>query len=145
MKTITWGVLALAAVAPALAQDKTAEEVIAIERQALERWAKGDTRGYVEIAAPDITYFDPSAESRVDGIEAFRRHLDPIHGKFHIDHWEMTDAKVQTNGDVAVLTYHDLSRTGANESRWNVTEIYKKTPAGWRLWSSHFSFRKPKP
>jgi hypothetical protein len=36
-----------------------AEEVINLERNALERWGQGDPDGYLEISAPDVVYFDP--------------------------------------------------------------------------------------
>ncbi len=143
MRRIGFGILALIACVPAPAQDKTADEVIAMERGALERWAKGDTLGYVEIATEDTTYFDPATERRVDGLDAFRRDLEPARGTFHIDRWEMLNPKVQTCDHLAVLTYNDVSRTGDRESRWNVTEIYRKTPRGWRLMSSHFSLTQP--
>jgi hypothetical protein len=143
MKAIAWSALTLLAVAPALAQDKAAQEVVATERGAMVRWAKGDTHGYIDIAAPDITYFDTGSERRVDGIGEFRRDLERIHGTFHLDDWAIINPQVQRSGDVAVLTYNGTSRVGARETRWNVTEVYKKTPAGWRLWSSHFSHTKP--
>lgn len=136
---------ALALPAGAFAQDRTAAEIIALERGALERWAKGDTRGFLEIIAPDITYFDPNTERRVEGADEVRAVMDKFHGKFRIDYWEMRDAKVQVSGGVAVLTYLDLNRTGTVETLWKVTEVYKKTPAGWRVWSSHFSYRSLKP
>lgn len=35
-----------------------ADEVIALERAALDRWGKGDPKGFLEIYAPEVTYFD---------------------------------------------------------------------------------------
>src|SRR4051812_18025147 len=49
-----------------------ADAIIAMERAALERWGKGDPQGYVEIMAPEITYFDPVHEKRVDGLTAMK-------------------------------------------------------------------------
>ena len=143
MRRIGLGILALLACVPAPAQDTTAREVIAMERAALERWAKGDTLGYVEIATEDTTYFDPSTERRVDGLDAFRRNLEPARGTFHNDRWEMLNPKVQSCEHIAVLTYNFVSWTGARESRWNITGIYRRTPGGWRLMSSHFSLTQP--
>lgn len=51
--------------------EKTAEHaVFALERAALDRWGKGDPGGYLEITAPEVSYFDPFVERRVDGIAA---------------------------------------------------------------------------
>jgi hypothetical protein len=44
--------------------------IIALERAALERWGQGDPSGFLEICAPDVVYFDPHLEMRLDGREA---------------------------------------------------------------------------
>lgn len=41
-----------------------AEEVLALERAALDRWGRGDPGGCLEICAPDVTYFDPAVPKR---------------------------------------------------------------------------------
>ena len=46
-----------------------AEEVIALERAALDRWGRGDPQGYLEIMAPEMTYFDPTQDTEPDGSE----------------------------------------------------------------------------
>src|SRR4051812_14431289 len=84
----------------------SAEPVIELERAALDRWGKGDPQGYVETYAPDITYFDPFTEKRVDGLPAIKEMLRPFVGKIHIDHYEMLNPRVQGSGDLAVLTYN---------------------------------------
>ena len=50
-------------------------DVIAMERAALDRWGKGDPGGYLEIMAPEVTYFDPIQEKRIDGLDALRTML----------------------------------------------------------------------
>ena len=44
-----------------------ASAIIALESAALERWGNGDPLGFLEICAPDVVYFDPNLESRIDG------------------------------------------------------------------------------
>lgn len=44
---------------PAGAADFKPETIIALERAALDRWGKGDPKGFLETYAPDVTYFDP--------------------------------------------------------------------------------------
>ena len=41
------------------AAPSAAEEILALERAALDRWGKGDPDGYIEIYSSEITYFDP--------------------------------------------------------------------------------------
>ena len=81
-------------------------DVIAIERASLERWAKGDPGGFLSNYAPDVTYYDPSQERRIDGLQAMTAYLTPLRGKLSIDRYEMLNTKVQRYGDVAVLTYN---------------------------------------
>ena len=34
------------------------DQIIATERAALDRWGRGDPQGFLEIMAPEVTYFD---------------------------------------------------------------------------------------
>jgi hypothetical protein len=46
------------------------QQVIQLERQALQRWCNGDPSGFLEISAPGVVYFDPFLERRIDGLAA---------------------------------------------------------------------------
>jgi uncharacterized protein (TIGR02246 family) len=124
-------------------------EVIAMERAALDRWGKGDPQGYLEIYAPEATYFDPMQEARIDGLESLRRMIVPYTGKIKIDRYEMVNPKVQSHGDVAVLTFNILNykkqQDGSERimNRWNTTEVYVRRGGRWRIVHSHFSYVKP--
>src|SRR5436189_4106612 len=87
-------------------QSKT---IIALERGALDRWGKGDPQGYLEIYAPELTYFDPLQEKRIDGLDAMKEMIAPYTGKIRVDRFDMIDPKVQHHGDIAVLTFNLLS------------------------------------
>src|SRR5215472_17532213 len=54
------------------------EEIIAMERSALDRWITGDPDGYLNLYAPEITYFDPMREARVDGLKTMTALFEPI-------------------------------------------------------------------
>ena len=125
-----------------------ASEVIARERAALDRWGAGDPAGYVELFAADITYFDPIQERRIDGLAAMVALMDSIAGKIRVDRYDMLRPVVQRQGDIALLSFNLVSyRTdGGREraiSRWNSTEAYRRTPQGWRIFHSHWSFITP--
>src|SRR5882672_10662599 len=81
------------------------DQIIAIERHSLDEWGKGNPQAYLDSYAPDITYFDPARAKRANGIQAMKEYLAPFTGKIKVDRFEMTDAKVQRVGDVAVLSY----------------------------------------
>ena len=126
-----------------------ADQIIAMERAALDRWGNGDPQGYLEIYAPDATYFDPTLEARVDGLESLNRLLVPWTGKIKIDRYEILNPNVQWHGDAAVLTFNIVNYrqqpdgSGRLLARWNTTEIYSRVNGRWRIVHSHFSYMKP--
>jgi ketosteroid isomerase-like protein len=122
------------------AHDAAADAVVALERAALDRWGKGDPSGYLEISAPDVVYFDPFLERRIDGIEALARHYDGIRGKIWIDRYELLNPVVQVVGDAAVLTFNYVSWGSEGEARCNCTEVYRHYPVGWRIIQTHWSY-----
>jgi len=124
-------------------------DVIAIERASLDRWIKGDPDGFLSTYAPDVTYFSPAEERRVDGLEAMTALLAPVRGKIRIDRYEMLNTKVQRLGDVAVLTYNIVNYlrqpdgTERPTTRWNSTAVFHRAGGRWRTIHSHFSFTRP--
>jgi ketosteroid isomerase-like protein len=117
--------------------------IVALERAALERWGKGDPSGFLEICAPDVVYFDPALESRIDGLEALTRFYEGLRGKISFDRFELLNPLVQVVGDAAVLTFNYVSYgAGGKQSRWNCTEVYRRTAGDWRLIQTHWSFTK---
>jgi len=126
---------------------KTPEELImSIEKAALDRWSEGDTTGFIELGAEEMTYFDPTLNTRLDGGDAFKKYLSSIHGKFHIDRFEILNPKVQLHGDVGILTFNlnNYSKDGKITSRWNSTEVYRQIKGEWKLIHSHWSNTNPK-
>lgn len=116
-----------------------AATIIALERAALDRWGKGDPSGYLEISAPEVVYFDPFLEHRLDGLEALSRYYEALRGKIRIDRNELISPKVQVCGDAAVLTFNLVSHTGETQMRWNCTEVYQRQGDSWRIIQTHWS------
>src|SRR5687768_2711800 len=86
-----------------------ANDVIAMERAALDRWGAGDPRGYLEIMADEVTYFDPVQERRIDGLAAMTVMLEGWTGKIQVDRYDMVRPLVQAHGDAALLTFNLVS------------------------------------
>jgi len=132
---------------PMIETAKIKIEIIGLERAALERWGKGDPQGYLEIMAPDTTYFDPALEKRLDGLAAVKEYIVPFTGKIRIDSYEMINPQVQRYGDVAVLTFNlidSVKRADREEKvRWNSTEVYRRIDGNWKIVHSHWSYIKP--
>ncbi len=109
----------------------------------MDRWGKGDPDGFLEICDPEVVYFDPFQERRLNGIEALKALYEGLRGQVHIDQCEFVDPVVRVAGDMALLTFNFSSCSGGAVQRWNTTEVYERRPDGWRIVHSHWSFTKP--
>jgi len=121
-------------------------EIMALESAAMERWRKGDPWGFIEIYAPEVTYFDTGTPQRINGREALRAEYAQREGKIFYDVMDFIDPKVQTCGDMTVLTYRFLSTwlnpdgSVSNRTPWNCTEVYVRIDGQWRIIHNHWSF-----
>ena len=131
-----------------------AEQVISLERTALDRWVRADPDGYLGLYSKDATYFDPFRDKRLDGLDALNALAAPMRGAklpFTEPRYEMLNAAVSVDGNTAVLTYNLVNYgkpTGKNEetvlARWNATQVYRQVNGGgWRLIHTHWSFTQP--
>ncbi len=121
-----------------------ATRIIAMERAALDRWGNGDPSGFLEICDPEVVYFDPFLEKRLDGLKALTAYYEAGRRKVHIDHDQMIDPKVQVNEEVAVLTFNYVSHAGEARMRWNCTEVYRRKGGQWRIIQTHWSVTQHK-
>ena len=128
--------------------DRAADDVIALERGALDRWGRGDPSGFLEIYAPAITYFDVATERRLDGHAAMTDYIAPLRGRINIPRYEMIGPRVQRHGNVAVLSYNLRSEAVQPDGRqvtvrWNSTSVYARTGGRWKMIHSHWSLTAP--
>jgi hypothetical protein len=132
---------------PAFVQPKpdAATEILAMERQVMDGWLKGNPDPVLAIADPEITYFHVMTEKRIDGLPALKALFEPFRGTPLFDSYEILDPKVQTGGDMAVLTYIFVRHNGGATSRWNATQVYQRKKEGWRVIHTHYSQTKPTP
>ena len=120
------------------------ELIINKEREALDRWKTGDTFGFIEIAADDITYFDPGLAKRITGIKEFHDHLSSFNGSFSFSRYELLNPQVQLYGDTGILTFNFVGYLKDNKKdNWNATEVYHLIKGEWKIVSSHWSHTKP--
>ncbi len=120
------------------------ETIIAMEKAALEAWNKGNPSGYLQIYAPDITYFDPFQEKRIDGFDKMNAFYEDLRGQISVDAYEMIDPVVQVGDDMAVLTYNLIAHSGDTVYKWNCTEVYQRaTDQQWEIIHNHWSFIRP--
>jgi ketosteroid isomerase-like protein len=117
------------------------ETIIAMECAALDRWGNGDPSGFLEICAPDVVYFDPNLERRIDGRAALSAYYEGIRGKVSFERFELLNPLVQRVGEAAVITFNFVSYGAADdESKWNCTEVYRRSGEGWQIIQTHWSY-----
>ena len=122
-----------------------ADEILALEKDALRRWCDGDPSGFLELSGPDVVYFDPSLERRLDGLDALTAYYEAARGKIKSKWFDVRNPLVQLAGDAAVLTFNFVSADMQDtEYRWNCTEVYRRTAGKWQIIQTHWSPTKPK-
>lgn len=121
-------------------QKDPTQTILALEKAALDRWGRGDPSGFLEISAPDVVYFDPFLDRRLDGWEALHAYYEALRGQVQIDRYELLNPCVQARGEMAGLTFNYVSYTGEQSSRWNCTEVYRCDGGNWRIIQTHWSF-----
>jgi hypothetical protein len=123
---------------------KVSETILAMERAALDRWGKGDPSGFLEISAPDVCYFDPFMEKRIDNLEGLTKLYESIRGQVKVDTYELVNPRVQVVGDAAVLTFNYEAKAAGKLFKWNCTEVYAKRNGKWQIIQTHWSETQPK-
>lgn len=126
-------------------ENGVAAHIIAMEKAALDKWGNGNPDGFLDISAPDVVYFDPFVERRLDGIAQLRGLYNSLRGKMHMDKFEMLNPKVQAGTDMAVLTFNFNGYQKAVVQKWNCTEVYRLEKDGsWKIIQTHWSLVQPK-
>jgi len=126
----------------------SADQILMLERAALDRWGTGDPGGFLELYAPDITYFDPVTATRIDGHQAMVNYYSSWIGKIHIPRYEMLNPHVVVEGNVALLTYNlvnyirDTKGIESVGTCWNSTTVYQRRGDTWKTIHSHWSFTR---
>ncbi len=128
---------------------KITNKIVAMEKNALDRWGNGDPSGYLEIFAADVTYFNPFEDHRIDGLEAMEQYYGSQAGQIFIDKYDMTNIKVQVYGNIAILTYNlfnfkkQIDGSLKETNRWNSTKVYNLTNGTWEIVHNIWSFLQP--
>jgi len=112
---------------------KLAEQIIDMEKAALDKWFKGDSSAYRALwSEDDFSYFDSVADHRVDmheEISAFVK--SAVDGKLFADSYDFCNPRVQFGGDMAVLTYQLHADTTLSIcTTIALKSIAKKLPVG---------------
>jgi ketosteroid isomerase-like protein len=127
----------------------TDEHILMLERKALDRWGAGDPGGFLDVYADGVTYFDPVAAARIDGLDAMRAYYRPWIGKIHVKRYEIVNPHVVVSSDLALLSYNltnfvdDADGAERVLNRWNSTVVYQRVGTEWKIVHSHWSYVQP--
>ncbi|WP_242270537.1 nuclear transport factor 2 family protein [Bacillus cereus group sp. BfR-BA-01425] len=121
------------------------EEIIQLEKLALDKWFKGDTSGYLELwSRKSFSYFDGAFEKRIDSHEEITEFvLNAVEGKLFADSYDFCYPRVQAVKDMAVLTYQLHADTSLIDMHYNCIEVFQKEEDGWHVIHSTWSFIRP--
>lgn len=126
-------------------QKVLAEEIIDLEKGALDKWFSGDSSGYRSLwSEKNFSYFDGAFDHRVDThdeISAFVKSV--VDGKLFAKSYDFYCPRVQFGQDMAVLTFQLHAATNLIDMHYNCIEIYQKEEGGWRVIHSTWSFIRP--
>ena len=123
-------------------------EILLLERAALDRWGKGDPGGFLELYAADVSYFDPVTAKRIDGHQAMVDYYRPWFGKVRVTRYELLNPQVVIDGSLALLTYNlvnyvtDPNGVECLGTCWNSTTVYRRQGDVWKAIHSHWSFTR---
>ena len=109
--------------------DPAINEILDLNKQLLDRIAKGDWESYIELCDPTITAFEPEGRGHlIRGLDFHRFYFDlgVAEGPRNTT---MASPKVRVMGEVALVTYVRLVQY-LDESSTPVTTHYEET----RVW-----------
>lgn len=120
-------------------------EIIALEKGALNKWFKGDTSGYLNIwSKNNFSYFDGAVKKRIDSYEDIKNIvLKNVEGKLFADDYKFEYPRVQSVENMATLTYQLHADTSLIDMHYNCIEVYKKEENAWKVVHSTWSFIRP--
>ncbi|MEB3370518.1 YybH family protein [Saccharopolyspora mangrovi] len=129
-------------------KDEISKTIIELEKSFNERFSVGDSRGYLDNYAEELSYFDPVLEDLLAGRDAVVAHIDAIYSNPHIVRSEYLNpvVHVSDSGDFALLAYnlntYVLDDNGDEQQlrAWNATEAYRLIDSEWRIVHSNWAF-----
>lgn len=104
-----------------------ADMVIALEKDALDKYFQGDMSGFLDLwSKKNFTYFDANRVVRADTYEEVEEFLNKyVSGRMHAESYNFFAPRVQFGEDMAVLTYQLHADTSLIEMHYNVIEIFQ--------------------
>ncbi|GGD57371.1 nuclear transport factor 2 family protein [Muriicola marianensis] len=125
---------------------KAIDQVIALEREALDGWASGKAEGYAIHAHPDLIYFDNlGAQELVEGMENVIAYAKKTFAELPAHTYEMAGLKARKYGDTVILSYqyHPSLLDGSPSTKWAATVVYSLTGSRWKMVHANWTMLIP--
>jgi ketosteroid isomerase-like protein len=122
------------------------DEILVLEKKAMERWRNGDPWGFVELSADDLIYIDVGLTKPIVGLDSFKEYMSQFEGKINFQRAEFIDPAVVHVGDAVLLTYNFHSSVLSEEGEilgqtpWNATEVFFRRNGQWKIVHTHWSY-----
>jgi hypothetical protein len=123
------------------------EEILSLEKIAMDRWQNGDPYGWIDISDENVIYIDPELDTPIIGINNLRNYYKQFEGRKY-QYSEIINPKVINYGNTAVLSYKYHSKVidslgeTIRETYWNSTEVYFLKSKKWKIIHTHWSYTK---
>lgn len=138
------GALVFASLAAAQPEDDALEELLALEREALDLWyGESDPTVYAQQFAGEATYYDPWSGGILED-EGVKEYLMSFLGQVPKLEYEISKPRVDVHGSTAVFTFEENAidpQTGKVLTHWNATTVYTRTKDGWEKVHANWSYR----
>ena len=122
------------------------DQVISLEREALDQWAAGKPSNYLKHAHDDITYYDDiGAQSGLQGLEAVRSYATAaLDGNIPPHQYEMLNTHVQHYDNTGILTYQyqPSGPDGQPLTLWRASVVYSRIDGNWKMVHAHWTMQK---
>jgi hypothetical protein len=114
-------------------EEEAIEVVMEKIEMAAEKWSTGDPMGYVEVAAPDITWSDDlAAPVPISTKEALKVYLEGFRGQIPPHKFELSEFTYQFYEDIIIVTYHYQGTFDEVKAPpWKVTSVYRFENGDW--------------
>jgi len=125
-----------------LDEDRDRAAVVEAHRALVAAYEAGDVDAFVDLldTSGELLIYHPAVDSRFDGVEDVRRSMGRMFEKMAGATWTDHHALVTTHGDAAWLTAQVLIELPEAEPFiGRATEIFVRTPEGWKLAHAHWS------
>ena len=126
-------------------EQRLAEQIIGLEKSALDKFFKGDMSGYRDLwSKQSFTYFDAVVTQRVEEFASMESFLDRLEGNLHAEESRFVSPRLQFGHDKDILTYQLFAHTNFNDIEYNCIEVFQKEASGkWHVVHSTWSFIRP--